>query len=382
MIVVEIIQYFLAGGIGMLLGYQMFLSFLALKGRRIQDFSAEKNRKFAIVMPAYKEEKVIVKSLYSLSGLVYPKNMYDLIVIADNCTDSSVEIARNLGATVLECSSSSGNGEGSTLSWSLDHILKGDKKYDAIIVFDYNSLVSGNYLEVMNYYLEQGSKVIQSSGLVLSQPESWKNRVKRIEFLLSNFVKPMGRKVLGLGAGLRGNGMCFATEILKKVPWKTQLQNADFEYGLILQLKGVKIDFSPEATIWTQMPEKADGVESQRHQWQVGSYSTAKKYGLKLLAVAFRKKSVKYIDNFIDLITPPLVKLLLLVGLLVGINGLLVLFGWLPMTFLWIWLSIVGLGAIHLFLLGLIAASHRSEYTLPRKGNSNIEKMRQDKAKV
>lgn len=373
MIVVEIIQYFLVGVFGMLLGYQVLLSVLALKGKKIQDFNTQKNRKFAIVLPAYNEEKVVIKSLYSLSGLLYPKNMYDLIVIADNCSKSSVKIARNLGAIVIEDLPNSGNGKKSALEWTLNKILKGDKKYDAIIVFDYDGLISGNYLEVMNYYLEQGSKVIQSSGLVLFQSLSWKNRIKRIEFLLFNYVKPMGRKVLGLGTGLRGNGMCFATEILKNVPWKTTLQNDDFEYGLVLQLKGVKIDFSPEAIIWTQIPAKADDVESQRHQWQVGSYATAKKYGLNLLAMAFRKRSAIYFDNFIDLISPLSVNLFLIIGLLCGFNGTLVLLEWLPITFLWIWLGIAGLAVLHL-LLGLIATKHHGEYTLSKKSNTHIEK--------
>lgn len=381
MIIVEIIQYFLAGVMGVLLGYQVLLSFLALKGRKLQDFSTEKNRNFAIVMPAYNEEKIITKSLYSLSGLVYPKNMYDLIVIADNCTDSSVQIARNLGAIVIEGSPDSEDRKGSALDWALDKILEGEKKYDAIIVFDYDGLISGNYLEVMNYYLEQGSKVVQSSSLILPQSESWKNKVKRIEFLFSNYVKPMGRKMLGLGARLQGNGMCLATDILKKVPWKTHLQNDDFEYGLALQLKGVKVDFSPEATIWTQIPSKSDSVESQRHRWQVGSYATAKKYGLNLLAMAFRKRSVLFFDHFIDLISPSFVNMFLLIGLLCGLNGLLVLFEWLPITFLWIWLGVASLGILHL-LLGLIAITHNSEYILPRKSNFHVERKQQDKIRV
>lgn len=375
MIVIEIVQYCLIAVMSILLGYQMFLSFFALMGKRIQDFSTEQNRKFAIVMPAHNEEKAIVKSLYSMSGLVYPKNKYDLIVIADNCTDNSVNIARSLGAIVVERSNTSNNGESPVLRWTFDQILGWDKNYDAIIVFDADSLVSGNYLEVMNYYLEQGSDVIQGSSLVLSQHEDSRSETTRIEFLFDNYVKPMGRKVLGLEAGLLGNGMCFATDVLRKTPWKAQPLADHLEYGLNLQLKDTKIDFSPEAYVWIPMPVKAENIKSQRHYWQAGGNdSLLKKYAPKLLKAAFRKKSIKYLDRFIDLVTPSLVNTLLFAGVLCGINGLLVFQELIPETFLWIWLGIAGSGIVY-FVLGLIAVTKNSGFTLPEKNSTSVEKV-------
>lgn len=355
MIIIESLQYIIASAIGILLGYQMVLSFLALRGKKIQNFEAARNRKFAIVLPAHNEEKVIAKSLYSMSGLVYPKNMYDLIVIADNCTDSSAKIARNLGAIVLERSNDIDCGKGYALRWAFDQILKWKTNYDAIIVFDSDSLVSGNYLEVMNYYMEHGSKVIQSSDLVLPQPGAWSSEATRIGFLLYNYVKPMGRKVLGLNMGLRGNGMCFATDVLRKIPWQAWSLTEDVEYGLILQLEGVTIDFAPEAQVCAQMPTKAENAESQRRRWEIGRYPVIKKYAPKLLAAAFKKRSIKYLDSFLDLVTPPLVNTLLFVLLLCGLNVVLWLLGWMSANFIWLWATIAVFGLLHLFV-GLAAA--------------------------
>lgn len=376
MIVVEIIQYFLAGVFGILLGYQMMLSFLAILGGRINNFQTEKNRKFAIVIPANDDNKVIAKSLYSISGMVYPKNMYDLIVLADNCTDSSVKIARNLGATVLERSNKLKNSKSSSLQWAIEQILGWDKNYDAVVIFDSDSLVSGNYLEVMNFYLEQGSKVVQSSGLVPPKSEGW-TEIDWIGFLLDNYVKPMGRKVVGLGVGLLGSGMCFTTDVLRQIPWRAPSLTDDFGYELTLQLKGVKIEFSPEAYVWTQKPVKAKDGELQQSQWPFGSYPIVRKYAFKLLAAVFRKKPVKYFDRFIDLITPSFVESLLIIGLFCAINGLLVLQGWISVTFLWIWLGVAGVGILYLGL-GVIAATKNSGYTLPDQTVSKADKIKDE----
>jgi cellulose synthase/poly-beta-1,6-N-acetylglucosamine synthase-like glycosyltransferase len=352
MIIIEILQYGLATVVGLLLGYQLLLSLFAIKAKKIQNFHTSQNRKFAIVLPAHNEERVIAKTLYSLHGLVYPKNMYDLIVVADNCRDETARIARNLGAIVLELNNEKVSGKGYALQWAFDQMLEWNKNYEAIIVFDSDSLVSGNYLEVMNYYMDQGSEVIQSSNLVLSQSGVWSSEIARIRFLLYNFVRPMGRKVLGFNIRLDGNGMCISTEVLKRIPWQASSMAEDVEYGLNLILNDVSIDFAPEASVWTQMPIRPESLrERTKGRW----YPLIREYAPKLLSDGFKRRSFKHLDTFIDLITPPLVDTLLFVLIVCGLNAGMWALGWFPVTFLWLWLGIVGLGMLHLFV-GLFAA--------------------------
>src|SRR5699024_1165964 len=117
MIIIDIAQYALAIIVGVLLSYKMVLSFFALKNVKISDLKTDKQRKFAIVIPAHNEEKFISKTLYSLFALVYPKNLYDLIVVADNCSDNTAQVARSLGATVIERNNNQKRGKGYALRW-------------------------------------------------------------------------------------------------------------------------------------------------------------------------------------------------------------------------------------------------------------------------
>ncbi len=360
MFVYEIIQYFLVTVLGILLGYKVILSLFALKAKTIQEFETEYNRRFAIVVPAHNEEKVISKSLYSLFSLVYPVNSYDVYVVADNCTDNTAQISRNLGAEVLERTNDEKRGKGHALRWGFEKILNSDEEYDGIIVFDSDSLVSSNFLNIMNYYLDRGSKVIQSSDLVLPQPGVWSSESTRIGFLLYNYVLPMGRKVLKLNMGLRGNGMCFSTDILRKYPWQAWSLTEDVEYGLHLQLKGIDIDFAPEANVWAQMPTQPDNAESQRKRWEIGRYPIIRNYAPRLLTAFFKERAAKYWDAFIELITPPLVNTLLFVLAMLVLHAALWVLGWFPITYVWMWFGLALLGALHL-LIGLYAAGADEE---------------------
>lgn len=349
MTIPEIIFLSFFASISPLLGYQFFLGLLALNAKKIDEFETSSNRKFAIIVPAHNEEKIIAKTIYSLSGLIYPKKNYDVFVIADNCTDSTASLARSLGANVLERHNKKKTGKGYALRWAFDRLLE-EKEYDALIVVDADSLISGNYLEVMNYYLENGSRVIQSSDLVLPEPGNWSIESTRIGFMLYNYVKPLGRKVLNFNMGLRGNGMCFRRDVLEDVPWQAWSQTEDVEYGLVLLLKGIKIDFAPEATVYAQMPTEPKNAESQRSRWEIGRYQIIQRYTLKFLYQSIKKRSASFFDVFIELVTPPFVNMMLMVVALFIAATILWYMGFVSLIHFVMWGFLVLLGFAYLFI--------------------------------
>lgn len=350
MILFEIISLTLFVVLAPLVGYQLFLSVVALFAKKKTGFNSEVNYKFAIVVPAHNEEKIISKTIYSLSGLIYSRKNYDVFVVADNCTDQTAQIASEMGATVLERTNPTQKGKGYALRWAFDKILEHEEKYDAIIVVDADSLISGNFLDVMSDYLFRGSRVIQSSDLVLPEPGNWSVEATRIGFILYNYVKPLGRKVLGLSMGLRGNGMCFSVDVLKEIPWQAWSLTEDVEYGLVLLLNGVRIDFAPEAAVYAQMPIEASNAETQRSRWEIGRYQIIKSYAPKFIYKAFSDRSRAHIDVFIELITPPFVNMMLLVTMLTGIGLLLWALALLPVLQVMMWVVLLTTGFVYLFV--------------------------------
>jgi cellulose synthase/poly-beta-1,6-N-acetylglucosamine synthase-like glycosyltransferase len=177
----------------------------------------------------------------------------------------------------------------------------------------------------------------------------------RIGFILFNYVRPLGRRLLGFSAGLRGNGMAFSSDALRANPWEAYSRAEDLEFGIILLLRGVNIRFAPEAMVTAVMPEHSKNAETQRLRWEGGRLPVVRRYAGPLLARTISRGSLSSLDALIDLVTPPLVTTL---AVLVGCGGLHLLAwaaGWeSDIRFALLWFAVAGLGIAHM-VLGLIA---------------------------
>ncbi len=129
--------------------YYLILSLFGIYKKK--DNGAENcipKKNFALVVAAHNEEMVIAKIIESLESLDYPKNMYDIFIIADNCTDNTAKIAKTYdGIYVCERNVPDKRGKGYALEWMFSKLFNMDKDYDAIAIFDADNLVSKNFLK-------------------------------------------------------------------------------------------------------------------------------------------------------------------------------------------------------------------------------------------
>jgi len=123
--------------------------------------TTDKTHTFALVVAAHNEEAVIANMVKSLNTLNYPREAYDIFVIADNCDDNTAAIAREAGALVYERTNTELRGKGYALEWMFEHIFNMEKHYDSISIFDADNLVNKEYLAEMNKELNKGYKVVQ-----------------------------------------------------------------------------------------------------------------------------------------------------------------------------------------------------------------------------
>src|SRR5262245_9847956 len=108
----------------------MYTAYLALLGvagllaGRSGVASHAPRRRFAVVVPAHDEEAVLPLLLDALARLAYPKALYEVVVVADNCRDATAGIAGDGGTRVLERIDPDHRGKGYALSWALTTLLK------------------------------------------------------------------------------------------------------------------------------------------------------------------------------------------------------------------------------------------------------------------
>lgn len=271
--------------------------------------------RFCVLIPAHDEELLLGASLDRLRALQYPAQAFDVVVIADNCTDRTAAIAREHGATVLERVDADRRGKGYALDWALRQLLDAppphpvqtqQKPYDAFLILDADSHLSPNALEVMRGALARGHRAVQALYQVDNADESWRTRLMTCALALAHYVKPLGRSTLGLSDGLKGNGMCFTREVLERVPWSGESITEDIEYTLRLVQAGVRIAFAPEAVVLAQMPTTGKQAATQRERWEAGRYALLRR-ACGLLARNLTRPMVA--DRAIELIIPPFAEL-------------------------------------------------------------------------
>lgn len=261
---------------------------------------------FLFIIPAHNEEKLLPQTLESLLHEVdYDKNKYEVVVIADNSTDSTAALAREHQATVYERFDENLKGKGYALEWGLKNCWADGKNPDAVVILDADSVVSKNFLHEVNASLHHGAKVIQAFYSVRNPDESWSAGLRYAALAVLHYVRPQGRSIFGGSAGLKGNGMVFTTDIIKNHNWSSSLTE-DIEFHMDLLLAGEKVHFAPNAIVWAEMPNSIEDANSQNERWETGRLEMAKKYVPKLFKSAFTNgQPLPKLDAIMEHVIPP-----------------------------------------------------------------------------
>jgi cellulose synthase/poly-beta-1,6-N-acetylglucosamine synthase-like glycosyltransferase len=263
--------------------------------------------RFAMLVAAHNEEIVIGSIIRNLKELNYPSNLYDIFVIADNCSDKTAVIARGNGAQVYERFNREKIGKGFALEWMFKIIFKMDRKYDAVCILDADNLVSPNFLMEMNKQLCRGYKVVQGYLGCKNPRDSWVSGCYSISYWLTNRLFQLPRYYLGLSCGLGGTGFIVSTEVLKQIGWGATCLTEDLEFTLKLALKNMKVYWSHEAVVYDEKPLTMAQSWRQRKRWMRGQADCARRYLKDLLVKAFKDRDMVTFDCAMYILYPMIV---------------------------------------------------------------------------
>lgn len=289
--------------------YYLCISFFGLyKKKEVNNVEPQKS--FALLVAAHNEEKVIQDIIYSLKRLDYPTELYDVFVIADNCTDNTAAISRHAGAFVYERFSKTKKGKGYALEWMFDKIFKLDRKYDSVVIFDADNLASKNFLLEMNKKLCEGFKVVQGYLDSKNPNDTWITGSYSIAFWTSNRMFQLSRRNLGLSNQLGGTGFCVDTQTLKELGWGATCLTEDLEFTCKLVLNGHKVGWAHEAVIYDEKPLTLSQSWWQRKRWMQGFTDVASRYFFKLIKKGIVELNFTAIDCALYSIQPMVILIL------------------------------------------------------------------------
>ncbi len=259
-----------------------------------------KNR-FAVIVAAHNEEAVLGDLLDNLHILKYPKELYDIYVVADNCTDSTAQLARDHGAIVFERTNKELVGKGYALDWAFQHILTLETKYDAFCVFDADNLVHLDFLLEMNNRLLKGEKVLQGYLSAKNPTDTWISGTFAIAFWTVNHLWHLGKYNIGLSTALGGTGMCISSDVIEKYGWGCECLTEDMEFSMKCLSHGIRTCWVHDAIVYDEKPLTFMASWRQRKRWAQGQFDCASRYIPRLLVNGIRHRSIRMLDGIMQL---------------------------------------------------------------------------------
>ncbi len=282
--------------------YQLLISICSFVKLKDKPMLTNKNHKFMAIIPAHNEQSVVGNLIESLKKQDYPKELFDVYVIADNCTDRTKEISEKAGAIVYERNDTVGKTKGHALKWFLAKKIEENADYDAFCVFDADNIVDKNFIKNMNKKLCQGEEVVQGYRDIKNPTDSWIASGYAIFYWMMNRFYHLARYNLGLSPLINGTGFMVKFDVIKPNGWKTYTLTEDIEFSLQRIVQGKKLGWATDAIVYDEQPVGFKQSWSQRSRWTVGHIQCMERYTKDLANSVKDKKTLVTLDGLLYIV--------------------------------------------------------------------------------
>jgi cellulose synthase/poly-beta-1,6-N-acetylglucosamine synthase-like glycosyltransferase len=297
---------------------------LAFPPRRQRSNSTGPRPRVALLVPAHNEEAGISETLRSLMPQMYAGDR--IVVVADNCTDSTGDLAAGAGCEVVRRFDSARRGKGYALDAGMRHIARGGvgDAPDVVIVFDADCIAQPGAVETLARRAAESGRPVQGTYLMAlpSGPPSPNAAVSALAVLVKNFVRPRGLARLRLPCLLTGTGMAFPWAIIREANLATGNIVEDMQLGIELTLAGHAPLFCEEARVIGRLPATDRASQTQRRRWEHGHLRVLLREAPRLLVGAVRRGDVRALALGLDVCVPPLALLVMLTTLAASVAAL------------------------------------------------------------
>lgn len=296
--------------------------FLALRGG-LPSLQAPRRPDLVVIVPAHDEERGIASTLRSIAAQLEERDR--LVVVADNCSDRTAEMAAAAGAEVTTRHDPAHRGKGFALDHGLGFVVRTGAP-EVVVIVDADCQVGPGALSRLAALAVATGRPVQSAYLMTPSRSGHLSPIRNLAWFTKNYVRPLGWSRLGLPTQLTGTGMAFPTPLLQSVKLATDDLVEDLTLGLKLALRGSAPLFCPDAMVTSQFPEDAGAERSQRTRWEHGYLHSIVTHAPRLAYESIRQRNLALLGMTLDLVVPPL-SLLMLATIISWMLATLVLLG-------------------------------------------------------
>lgn len=315
--------------IGLLL-IQIICAVIALNTKRQGNTLSNIPRpSIAIIVPAHNEALGLPETIRSIQPQLTLQDR--LVIVADNCTDNTAEVARSLGAIVLERFNQEARGKGFALDYGMQYLREDPPQ--VVMIVDADCVISEQLIDRISRRCVSLQRPVQAD-YVMRFPSKGgvKQQVTEFAWLVKNTVRPMGYQYLGFPCQLMGTGMAFLWTDLSQ----SQLANGhlveDMKLGLDLAALGKAPYYDATVSVKSYFPTSEQGIATQRLRWEHGHLGLIFNDFPHYFRIAFQLKNVQLLAQSLDLIIPPLALLMMTTLALWAISLLI----WLGLKVVWL----------------------------------------------
>jgi cellulose synthase/poly-beta-1,6-N-acetylglucosamine synthase-like glycosyltransferase len=292
---------------------------IASAGRRapLRAAASATRPRVAVLVPAHNEAAGIAATLASIAPQL--RNGDRLLVVADNCSDATAEVARAAQADVAERHDSARRGKGHALDFGIQHLLAAPP--EVLIVIDADCTLHPGSIDVLAAQCVATDRPAQALDLMRAAGSSLSERWAEFTWRVKNQVRPSGLARWGGPCPLMGTGMAFPWPLISRPAMLAGGHLVeDMMLGVELALLGRAARFAPQALVTSAFPPPGAAARSQRTRWEHGHLATLTSHGPKLLWTGLRRGNRDAILLGLDLLVPPMSLLVMLLAALLGLQ--------------------------------------------------------------
>ena len=265
--------------------------------------------RIAVIIPAYKEDSVIVKTAESALKQSYPIGKYQVTVVADSLQRSTLYKLNNLPLNVLEVKF-----ENSTKAKALNAAMNQlSDNFDLVVILDSDNIIHSDFLSKIGDAFTQGHRAIQGHRTAKNFNTAY-SLLDAISEEINNHIFCKGQQYLGMSSRLTGSGMGFEYKLFKQLMSEINAVGGfDKELELKLIAADAKIHYVPSAIVYDEKVSKSEVMVKQRSRWISSQFHYMKKYMPSGIVRLVKNQDFDYFNKSIQLVIPPRMFMVLIV---------------------------------------------------------------------
>ncbi len=222
------------------------------------------NRKFAVIIPGYMEDEVIIDVAKEALKQNYPKDKFDVVIVADKFTRDTIKKLKQLPVILFDQQFKI-----STKTRAINHALRllPENEYEAVCILDADNIMENDFLTKMNQALCNGFLAVQGHRIAKNLNTSFAI-LDAMSEEINNQLFRKGPRRLGLSSALIGSAMAFDYKFFKALMQDIEVVGGfDKELELNLLSNGNKIEYINDAYVYDEKVQNVRVFSQQRRRW-------------------------------------------------------------------------------------------------------------------